>query len=714
MLEHRTPAPVYKAIVCALAVAMHAGCSQQQLPPAGVLLRNAAPRAQVLYVTSTADGGPGSLRNTVASAVSGDVIEFSLPSPSTIALTSGGISITKNLTIDGPGSSQLTIDGGNKFRLFLISTGSIAALSGMTLTKGQGAGGGAIWNAGSLQVDHIEFIANATIADVTHNLGDGGAIADAGKHGSLTVTNSVFKSNKTAPRTNNFVDSGGAIWSASGYSVSISHTTFRSNSASTGGAIAASGPVRLDTVDFTGNAALDPWGSRGGALFLQAASTILTSTFSGNAAPGSGWGGAIYTTADATVSSSTFTGNSAGTPSATEAFSHAGFGGAIYTAQGVKLQITADSFTANTGESASAGFGGAIDAGSVIGSKDTFISNQVYASAAHASASAGGGAIAGNIVQLSDSTFETNSAAHRGLIGSSSNGGAILATDVVLLRVTITKNTAAANSTAGAAPAGAVAAVKVNVSDSTISQNTGSTYSGEGGAGLNASNGGSVVRTTFASNVSSADGGAIASGGMLTVSQCTFVGNRGANGGAIDNLGTVAIVNSTFNANGATAKGGAVSNPATKALSVLNVTLYGNTAATAGGNVENAGSMTIANSIVGEGTSPQGADIDNIGTVTSADYNLIESSINGFTPASHDRYSAGSGAAQLLSLASNGGPTQTMADQATSPGYNAIPLASCTTATPPVAIDQRGLPRGDGGDGVCDIGAYEYQVTSAP
>lgn len=67
-------------------------------------------------------------------------------------------------------------------------------------------------------------------------------------------------------------------------------------------------------------------------------------------------------------------------------------------------------------------------------------------------------------------------------------------------------------------------------------------------------------------------------------------------------------------------------------------------------------------------------------------------------------------------MQNNGGPTQTIALQPTSPGIDAIPFASCTDqATPPHQLknDQRGKPRpdpADGATGPCDVGAYEFQT----
>jgi hypothetical protein len=57
----------------------------------------------------------------------------------------------------------------------------------------------------------------------------------------------------------------------------------------------------------------------------------------------------------------------------------------------------------------------------------------------------------------------------------------------------------------------------------------------------------------------------------------------------------------------------------------------------------------------------------------------------------------------LQPAAANGGPTATQALGAGSPAIDAVPTASCASAT-----DQRGLPRPSGA--ACDIGAFEVQV----
>src|SRR5438045_3983582 len=71
-----------------------------------ILIGNAM--AATLVVNTTADGTPGSLRERIQSAASGDTITFTI----TGAITLGSeLLVAKNLTISGPGASTLAISG---------------------------------------------------------------------------------------------------------------------------------------------------------------------------------------------------------------------------------------------------------------------------------------------------------------------------------------------------------------------------------------------------------------------------------------------------------------------------------------------------------------------------------------------------------------------------------------------------------------------------
>jgi hypothetical protein len=116
-----------------------------------------ASSAATWTVTNTNDSGSGSLRNAIGSAGSGDTVNFSLTYPATITLTSGTLSIGRNLTISGQGSSNLTISGNGAFTVVTIGAVNVN-ISGVTITGGavnytSGNGGGhlQLWHADANQ-----------------------------------------------------------------------------------------------------------------------------------------------------------------------------------------------------------------------------------------------------------------------------------------------------------------------------------------------------------------------------------------------------------------------------------------------------------------------------------------------------------------------------------------------------------------------------------
>ncbi len=267
----------------------------------------------------------------------------------------------------------------------------------------------------------------------------------------------------------------------------------------------------------------------------------------------------------------------------------------------------------------------------------------------------------------------------------------------------------------------------------------------------------SVTGSTFTGNSSPAtsgtSGGGIDSSGTLTVTTSTFTGNTAQEGGGIFNQKTATVTNSTFTNNKATIYGGGALLNAAGTMTVTGDTFSGNTGpgggaidndttlnisdstffnntggSNGGGGVENFGTTTITQSTLSGNTSPYGADILNYtgftlsismsivagglsgancggqAPVTDKGYNIDSGSSCGFSAASH---SMSNTQPQLDALASNGGPTQTMALPAGSPAVDAIPasVAGCTGST-----DQRGTSRPQGSG--CDIGAYELIATT--
>jgi hypothetical protein len=164
-------------------------------------------------VTTTADSGPGSLRDAIAetnaNAGAADAIAFDptvFSVPRTIGLSSGQLTFTDTVTIQGPGATLLMVSVNSANRIFLIDgTDEIdVTLAGMTLSAGRRTGsgtgnsGGAVLNQG----DDLT-IRDSVITDSRADAG-GGAISVQGASGSLAILNTDLRRNTTS-------GTGGAI-----------------------------------------------------------------------------------------------------------------------------------------------------------------------------------------------------------------------------------------------------------------------------------------------------------------------------------------------------------------------------------------------------------------------------------------------------------------------------------------------------------------------
>jgi chitodextrinase len=235
----------------------------------------------------------------------------------------------------------------------------------------------------------------------------------------------------------------------------------------------------------------------------------------------------------------------------------------------------------------------------------------------------------------------------------------------------------------------------LNLSTSTFTGNSAQ----EGGGVFNQKTA-TITNDAFTSNTATIYGGGalLNAAGTMTVTGSTFTGNTGPGGGAIDNDTTLSISDSTFNGNtGGTNGGGAIINFGPTTMTQTTVT--GNSSPY-GANILNYTGFTlkISMSIVGNGQGG-GPNCGGGQPLTDAGYNIDTGSSCGFSTANHSLSSTNP---QLGPLASNGGPTKTMALPVGSPAVDAIPASTpgCTGTT-----DQRGITRTQGAG--CDIGAYE-------
>jgi predicted outer membrane repeat protein len=255
----------------------------------------------------------------------------------------------------------------------------------------------------------------------------------------------------------------------------------------------------------------------------------------------------------------------------------------------------------------------------------------------------------------------------------------------------------------------------LTVIDSIITHNkiSGSGSLGYGGAIYNCPSSTLTLINTTISDNSAEVGGAICTGGLLTIVHSTFSGNvaRKQQGGAIANYGTLIITNSTFggNSSGSGGRGGGILNgglfQSVGTLFINNSTLSGNTAGDGGGGgIFNVKGSTVAlqNSILANNT---GGNCH--GTLNSRGYNLSSDNSCSFDGAGD----LNNIDPELGPLQNNGGPTDTLALFPGSPAIDAGNPGGCTDGQGHLLkTDQRGMPRPDKEDASgCDIGAYERQ-----
>jgi hypothetical protein len=308
-----------------------------------------------------------------------------------------------------------------------------------------------------------------------------------------------------------------------------------------------------------------------------------------------------------------------------------------------------------------------------------------------------------------------------GTVRPTIKGGSPVITVAAGSNVSITSVTISGGT--GSSGGGIVNNGTLTLSKSAVSGNTAS----YGGGGIYNAGTLAVAASTIGGNVATGGGGGggiYNDGGSLTVSASTISTNRAPTnlgGGLLTDGGMVTLVNSTISGNTAQSGGGGIYTYA--AVTFINSTVSNNSASGAGGgiaaNSASAASTTLSNTLVaGNHTPITPASPDCSGTLAdgSGGHNLVGTSagcsglVNG-----QNGDQVGSAGHPVLpmvaALASNGGPTQTMALMLGSPAIDKGDNATCMTSGPSGVngVDQRGLSR-FGPDATCDIGAYEYHA----
>ena len=197
---------------------------------------------KVFPVTTTADGGEGSLRQAILDANArpgADIVTFDaevgpFSTPHTIFLTEPLPELTGELTIDGYISGKLwqatgvTVSGGNRFPVFLVAPDSRVTIASMTVAEGRAKNGGGIENRGELVIRGVTFLDNRASRR-------GGGVANLG--GKVTVINSTFSGNRAGK-------GGGGLANIRG-DLTVTNCTFSANSAGKGGGLFSRGALLL-------------------------------------------------------------------------------------------------------------------------------------------------------------------------------------------------------------------------------------------------------------------------------------------------------------------------------------------------------------------------------------------------------------------------------------------------------------------------------------
>lgn len=643
--------------------------------------------------------GDLSLREAIAAAgpnPGNDTITFG-PAVINKTLTLGGseLLITGDLTINGPGADRLTIQGNMLSRVFHFASGT-SFLSGVSVRTGYtGFTGGGILNAGTLTITN-------SIIDANESDGEGGGIHNAG---TLVISASTVSANNSS-------SAGGGI--SNDGSLTISTSTIAENFGNLGGGIHSSGSFVLSNSTVGQNTA-----GTGGGILDSGTATVVNSTIAGNLGEG------IRFTGSFTVRSSIIAGNSVG-----DVFGSFEAGSTNNLVQGLTFSggLTSGVNGNLVGVNPDLGtlaFNGGLTRTMALPLGSPAIGKGINPSGFFTDQRGGifGRGAAVDIGayqrQLFNLVVDTLSDVNDGNYSAGN----------LSLREAITVGPNPGNDMISFGPALSTGTIRLTGGQLEITGDLTITGPGSGRLRISGENASTVFRfrsgtsfiigLTISGGLSTGDGGGVRNDGTLTITNSTISGNTAQKGGGIANSGTMTITGSTISGNTA-ANGGGIYN--SEGLTIINSTISGNSSGSA---VENAKSgdaaiynSTIAGNVDGYGIRNEGSaklvstivsghiDGDISGSLAGDSINNLVQSVGSYDGGLNDNVNGNIvGFDPLLGgLASNGGPTQTMALLSGSPAINkGINQGGVTT-------DQRGAgfarPRGT----AVDIGAFEFSA----
>ncbi|ELS00203.1 right-handed parallel beta-helix repeat-containing protein, partial [Gloeocapsa sp. PCC 73106] len=229
---------------------------------------------ETILVTNSDDMGIGSLREAIflANEVPGEnIIQFDASlTGEPINLTSGAITITDDVTIQGLGADQLTIDGGGVSEILNVNDSTESeievSISNLSIT---GSRGPSFFSSTIVNNENLT-ITNTNIFDNQSRVG-----IENENSGKLSITNSTISGN-SGSLTGGILNNG---------ELSISNSTISGN---TGSGINNRGTLSIGNSTITLNQAdegggiINYSGSYSGGIFIESQVTVANTIISGN------------------------------------------------------------------------------------------------------------------------------------------------------------------------------------------------------------------------------------------------------------------------------------------------------------------------------------------------------------------------------------------------------------------------------------------------
>ncbi len=454
--------------------------------------------------------------------------------------------LADNLTITVPQNGSVTINGNSFGSVFTIGANETVSLAYLTITGGNSASGGGIFNDGNLSMSYCTIsgnssgtstgnfgggILNLATATVSNSTISGNSSSGAGggifNNGTMTINNSII-SNNTVPNSNN---GGGGIYNQSTLTVTGSTISYNTTSGNGGGFYNTSGTTTINGSTISFNSSTKSGGginnnsggltisnctfsnnstsASGGCIYVNSGTLALSNSTLSNstASSATSLGGAIANVGTATIANSTFSGNTA-----------TAIGGGI--ANNGTMTVTDSTINGNTG---TGGGGGIINLtnGVLAVNESTMTGNN-----------AGGG---GAIVNVGTLAVIASTISGNTVTGSGNVGGGIqqYSGKITLQDTIVAGNTTSASATdpdfAGTVnPSVAIGGVTYNEGYNLIGNNTGSTGFTNGVNGDQVGTSGSPINPDLGSFQN--NGGPTATMALLSNSPAVNAGNPNGSG----------------------------------------------------------------------------------------------------------------------------------------------------------------------------------------